>query len=114
LSALGDYRRSLRSIQQAIRVSEPQGLPDLEYLAGRLQFGIAYLQCVSLVQEAAVAQASSHPAEAHNRAQRAFEALRRGIESYAAVARDQSDRGAIASLYEFAFRPLRRRISELQ
>jgi hypothetical protein len=39
---------------------------------------------------------------------------RGAIESYARVARDQSDRGAIATLAEYVYRPLKRKLAELE
>jgi hypothetical protein len=39
--------------------------------------------------------------------------VRQALEAYARVARDQSDRGAIATLNEFAYRPLKEKVVEL-
>ena len=46
-------------------------------------------------------------------AQEGLGSLRRGLEAYARIARSQTDRGAIAMLGEFAYRPLKAKIAEL-
>jgi len=40
--------------------------------------------------------------------------LRESIEAYAAVARNQTDRGAIALAVEYGYRPLEEKLSELK
>jgi hypothetical protein len=47
-------------------------------------------------------------------AENALASARRALEAYARVARDQSDRGAIATMAEYVYRPLRDKVARLQ
>ena len=81
---------------------------------GRFEFGIAYLEALEAVRSAANAEYEQRPADACCAAETALAAARRALEAYARVARDQSDRGAIATMNEYVFRPLRAKVEELQ
>lgn len=113
LSIRKDYAYALEQLGKAIQTSPPPRRADLQYLAGRLKFGIGYLDAVESIADAGVEEAAGHRASARRHAQRAQTALRRAITAYARVAKDQSDRGAIATLNEFAWRPLNRKVAEL-
>ena len=40
-------------------------------------------------------------------------AMREALEAYAAIAADNSDRGAVAALNEYCYRPIRTKLEEL-
>jgi hypothetical protein len=65
------------------------------------------------LHRAARAESDKNPAEASRLAASALAAFRRALEAYARVARDQSDRGALATLAEFAYRPLRDKVAAM-
>jgi len=44
----------------------------------------------------------------------ALEQARTGLEAYARVAGDQSDRGAIATMTEYVYRPLKDKVAQLR
>lgn len=79
-----DYRRALGHAKSA----------KAAYWIGRLEFGIAALDAMEAVRNGDREAARTKTREA--------------IEAYARVAQDQSDRGAIAMLNEFTYRPLSR------
>jgi hypothetical protein len=68
---------------------------------------------VEAVHQAALAEAAGRPEEVSRQTKRALEVARQAIEAYARVARDQSDRGAIATLDEYVYRPLAAKLASL-
>ena len=107
------YQRALEAAQRALAKAAPAGRPYVEYWVGRLEFGIGYLDTIEELHRAARAESDKNPAEASRLAASALAAFRRALEAYARVARDQSDRGALASLAEFAYRPLRDKVAAM-
>lgn len=108
------YREALRAAQRVAAASPPRGRDDADYWVGRFEFGIAYLEALEAVRSAANAEHEQRPADACCAAETALAAVRRALEAYARVARDQSDRGAIATMNEYVFRPLRAKVEALQ
>ena len=109
----GRYFCALEAVQQALGKARLAGVSYLLYMARRLQFGVAYLDAVGALREAAIAEAKGDGKQAFQRANCAVQSARRAIELYASVARDQSDRGAIAVLNEYVYRPLKTKVAEL-
>jgi hypothetical protein len=89
------------------------GRPYVDYWIGRLEFGIGYLDTIEELHQAARAEADKKPAETRRRAESALATFRAALEAYARVARDQSDRGTLATLAEFAYRPLKAKVASL-
>ena len=108
------YREALRVAQRVAAASPPRGRDDADYWVGRFEFGIAYLEALEAVRSAANAEHEQRPADARLSAEMALAAARRALAAYARVARDQSDRGAIATMNEYVFRPLMAKVEELQ
>jgi hypothetical protein len=109
------YSRALAFVEAAQRAADqPSSRRFFLYWTGRLNFGIGYLQTIFAVQKAAAAEADGNRPDARAAAEKALQLIRGAIESYAAVARDQSDRGAIAMLNQYAYFPLRAKVAELQ
>jgi hypothetical protein len=108
------YARALESARRASAKAEPRGRFYADYWVGRLEFATRYLDCVEAVHGAALAEKAGRAAEASHEAQRALGAARQSIEAYARVARDQSDRGAVATLAEYVYRPLATKAAELR
>jgi hypothetical protein len=96
-----DYARALDLARAALAVARPAGRGYVAYHAGRLAFAVGYLDCVELVQRASVAHRGGDPANAAELVREGLGCLRRPLEAWAGVARDLSDRGAIASINEF-------------
>ena len=107
------YQRALEAAQRALAKAAPAGRPYVEYWVGRLEFGIGYLDTIEELHRAARAESDKNPAEASRLAASALAAFRRALEAYARVARDQSDRGTLAALAEFAYRPLRDKVAAM-
>ncbi len=108
------YQRALDAAYRAREKAQPSGQNYVDYWVGRLRFGIGYLDMIASVRRAAIAEANGQPAEAIQHAETALATARQALEAYAGVARDQSDRGAIAVMNEYVYRPLREKVAALQ
>lgn len=108
------WLRALERARRAQRKTRPSGRSYVDYWVGRLEFGIGYLDAVEAVRDAAVAESQGRGSEALQHAESAFSSARRALEAYARVARDQSDRGAIAAMNEYVYRPLKAKVEELR
>ena len=120
------YRRARASAVRAAANSRSAGKAYAEYWVGRLEFGIAYFDCVEAVRRATAMRdeadrlrkagrpedAKQKMAEAGAELKRALELSRAMLESYAHVAQDQSDRGAVATMAEYVYRPLKGKVQQ--
>ncbi|MBM3890272.1 MAG: hypothetical protein FJ388_14250, partial [Verrucomicrobia bacterium] len=108
------YQRALAAARRAQGKASAAGRKYTDYWVGRLEFGIGYLDTIEAVRRAATAEAAKKPAEALQHAETALATARRALEAYARVAGDQSDRGAIATMAEYVYRPLKAKVAQLQ
>ena len=108
------YQRALDAVLRAKAKSTEMKGDYVSYWVGRLQFGILYFDTVEQVRKAAMANAENRRAEAVGNLTGAVETSRRAIEAYVSIARDQSDRAAVAVLNEYVYRPLRAKLEELK
>jgi hypothetical protein len=108
------YAAALETARDAQQQSTPAGGPLTRYWIGRLEFGVGYLRTVAAVRNAARAEADGRHDDVLHYAENALYGLREALESYAAVARDRSDRGAIAVMGEYAYRPLKAKVEALK
>jgi hypothetical protein len=107
------YQRALDAARRALTQTIPAGKPYIDYWIGRLEFGIGYLDTIEQLH-AAAAESEKKPAEAARLAETALATFRNALEAFARVARDQSDRGTLATLAELAYRPLRDKVAALK
>lgn len=101
------YRRALVAARAAAAKSRPAGKVFAEYWVGRLEFGVGYFDCIEATRRAMTLKAEGKEAAAVAEMNRAVDLSRSMLESYARVAADQSDRGAIATMAEYVYRPLK-------
>jgi len=107
------YQRALAAAIRAHEKTPNKKHAYVDYWIGRLEFGIGYFDTIEAVHRAATAESASKPTEAHKLAQEAVAKARAALEAYARIARDQSDRGAIATMNEYVYRPLRAKVRQL-
>jgi hypothetical protein len=107
------YKRALEAARRALASAAPTGRAYVDYWIGRLEFGIGYLDTIEQLQQAASAEADKNLSEAARLAASASDTFRWAMEAYARVARDQSDRGTLATIAEFAYRPLKAKVTSL-
>ncbi len=107
------YERARSAVRRAQSKSTPAGTSYLDFWQGRLEFAVGFTDTVQNVHQAGAAEMVNDYSTSLKHAQEGLESLRRGLEAYASVADSPTDRGAIAMLGEFAYRPLRAKIAEL-
>jgi hypothetical protein len=76
------------------------------YFAKRFEFGLHYMTCVEALRNAGAAKAANDDEKRVAELEKALEALHSALAAYADVARDPSDRGAIAVLNRHGYRIL--------
>lgn len=114
MSVRHHYQIALEAAARVPAKSRKTGKGAAEYWVGRCKFGIAYLDSLEAVRKAATAEQNRRPKDALHSANEALAATRRALEAYANIARDQSDRGAIATMNEYVFRPLRDKVARMK
>ena len=122
------YRRALAAVRKVPEPSRQEGRAYVRYWIGRLEFAIGYLDAIEAVKRAATARKAAKDAKAKNdsqgfrtnlaeamkQAQVAQTTVFRAIEAYARVAKNRADLGAIATLAEYVYRPLKRKAEALR
>lgn len=99
----GDYSNEL---YRAHGASEPPARKLLFYYAKRSEYVLDYLAAVQAVREYGIAQGAGDNDMAIEKLEAAIQSTYNCINTLADVAQDQSDRGLIAVLNAYAYRPL--------
>ncbi|MCY3800285.1 MAG: hypothetical protein OXG46_01775 [Chloroflexi bacterium] len=107
------YLNALDWARQARSKVGSGGGEYIDYWIGRLDFGIAYLDCIESLRNAALADSAGEGDEALRQTHAAVDHCRAGTKAYAAIVQDQSDIGAIAVMNEHVYRPLKAKVKEL-
>jgi len=84
------------------------------YLARRCEFGYEYMNCIDATRSAATARDKKDPKEQRAQLEKAVESMNAACVALSAIARDPSDRGMIAVLNEFGYRPLQKELEKLE
>jgi hypothetical protein len=108
------YQRALAAAKRARAKTVDTGRGYVDYWVGRMEFAVEYMNTVDAMHRAAIAERKPDLAEAVRETESALGSLTRSIEAYARVARGQCDRGAIAELNKFAYRPLKAKLATLR
>ncbi len=107
------YNQAWRAVKKAETLTKPTGKTFVKYLLGRLRFGVCYIDAVKAVAAAGVADKEGRKTDTLAEMEKALVSIREAIEAYASVAADNSDRGAVAALNEYCYRPLRNKLAEI-
>ncbi|MFP6765670.1 MAG: hypothetical protein VB858_18720, partial [Planctomycetaceae bacterium] len=105
-AATDAYTQYMVELYRAHGAISGGGKKMLFYYAKRGEFALEYLAAVKAVREAAIARRDGDTQAALEHLETALEATYNCINTLSDVARDQSDRGVIAVLNAFAYRPL--------
>ncbi|NSW58000.1 MAG: hypothetical protein HPY44_18500 [Armatimonadetes bacterium] len=108
------YARARDAAQRAMAAVPGERRDYARYWAGRLDFGVAYIDAILAIRSAATAEAEGDRARALALAENALASAVSGLEQFAAVARDRSDLGAIATMGEYVYRPLKDKVAQLR
>ena len=112
--ARSEYETALVAARRALEAARPEGRWYPDYWVGRLEFAAGYVEAVETVHRAAVAEAAGRFEEALGHAGQAYDTLHRATLSYARVARNPTDLGAIAVVNEYGRRALTAKMVELK
>lgn len=104
--AVTHYGEYLNELYRAHGASEPPARKLLFYYAKRSEFVLDYLAAVQAVREYGIAKAAGDNDTALEQLEAAIQSTYNCINTLADVAQDQSDRGLIAVLNAYAYRPL--------
>jgi hypothetical protein len=122
------YRRALAAVRKVGEPSRPEGKTYVRYWIGRLEFAVKYFDAIEAVKRAATAEQAAKEAKAKGDAQKlrlslaqaaeqaeaALAATVQAIEAFAGVSKDRADAGAIATMAEYVYRPLKRKAEGLR
>ncbi|HTL30670.1 MAG TPA: hypothetical protein VL282_15670, partial [Tepidisphaeraceae bacterium] len=108
------YQAALDAARRALAKSSESGKAYVNYWIGRLQFGIDYMNAISAVKSAATLESKGDVGGAMKEGSRAIKLVKHALESYAVVARDRSDKGAIAVMNEYVYRKLVAKVQALK
>jgi hypothetical protein len=100
------YMQAMNEMFRAHDNCNPASRRYIYYYARRCEFAMQYMNCIQAVHAAGDAKIGKDTEARLEQLGKAVEALYNALNSLGDVARDQSDRGAIAVLTEFAYRPL--------
>jgi hypothetical protein len=111
--------RSRRRYERALALARSAGAAGrgcraARYWAGRLEFGVRYIDTIEHVRRAATFEQAGRRGASLTYARRALESARGSIEALVRVAQDRSDLGGIAVMNEYVYRPLRAKVAALE
>ena len=104
--ATEEYTQYMIELYRAQGAIDGDARPILFYYAKRGEYVLEYFAAVKAVREAAIAREAGDTDRAMEYLETALEQTYNCINTLADVARDQSDRGVIAVLNAYAYRPL--------
>lgn len=104
--AVAHYGEYSNELYRAHGASDPPARKLLFYYAKRSEYVLEYMAAVQAVREAAIARGAGDNEQALEQLEAAIQSTYNCINTLADVAHDQSDRGLIAVLNAYAYRPL--------
>jgi hypothetical protein len=108
------YQAAQDAAKRALARSSESGKPYVNYWIGRLQFGIDYMNAIEAVKRAGTCESKKDVEGAIREGSRAIELMKHALEAYVGVARDRSDKGAIAVMNEYVLRKLVAKVEALR
>ena len=122
------YRRALDAVRKVPAPSRPEGKAYVQYWTARLEFAVQYFDAIDAVKKGATAEKAARDAkqkgddrayraklaDAIQYAKAAHAAAFHAIDTYAAVAKNRADAGAVATMAEYVCRQLNRKIEALR
>jgi len=122
------YQRALDAIRTVPPQTRPEGKAYVDYWTGRLQFAVGYFDALRAAQKAAIAEKAAQEAkqkgdtavyraklaEAMEHTKAARTAGFQAIDTYANVARNRADAGAVATMAQYVCRAIDKKLAELR
>jgi hypothetical protein len=102
------YAGAMDEMYRGIRATyNDPARPILLYNAKRCEFAVQFFHCLDSTRSAGAARTKGDKEAEVQHLEKATESIYNALNAYGDVARDPSDRGAIAMLAEFVYRPLK-------
>ena len=108
------YLNAMNEMYRANTRAREGGRPFTLYFARRFEFAFEYMNAVEAVRLAGLAKVNGNRDTQLADLEKALESMDGALNALAAVARSNSDRGMIAYLNEFAYRPILQEIEALE
>jgi len=106
------YVGAMNEMYRAHDRSQPRGRPYLRYYCKRLEFAVEYVASVQALRRAGAAKAAGEQETHVAELEKATESMYNALSALAEVARDSGDRGAIAVLNVWGYRPLQQALAD--
>jgi hypothetical protein len=106
------YVGAMNEMYRAHDRSQPRGRPYLRYYCKRLEFAVEYVGSVQALRRAGAAKAAADAETQVAELEKATESMYNALSALAEVARDSGDRGAIAVLNAWGYRPLQQALAD--
>jgi len=113
-AAADDYLNAMNEMYRANTRAREGGRAFSLYWARRFEFALEYLSFAQAVQKAGAAEMTKDTVTQIAELEKAIESLNNALNAMAAVARSNSDRGLIAILNEYGYRPLKKKLAEAE
>ncbi len=113
-SAADDYLNAMNEMYRANTRAREGGRPFTLYWARRFEFALEYLTFAQAVQKASVAETAKDTTTQIAELEKGTESLNNGLNAMAAIARSNSDRGLIAVLNKYGYRPLKNKLAQAE
>ncbi|MFN0054250.1 MAG: alpha-glucuronidase family glycosyl hydrolase [Planctomycetales bacterium] len=107
------YLNAMNEMYRANTRAREGGQAYSLYFARRCEFAYEYMNCVEATRQAGLARRAGNLDEQRARLEAAVESIHSALNALAAVARSNSDRGVIAVLNEYGYRPLKGELEKL-
>lgn len=108
------YLNAMNEMYRANTRARKGGRDYSLYCARRYEFAFEYMNCVESVRLAGLARRAGNAEEQRSKLEAAVESIHSALQALAAVARTNSDRGVIAVLNEYGYRPLKAELEKLE
>ncbi len=113
-SAADDYLNAMNEMYRANTRAREGGRAFTLYWARRFEFALEYLSFAQAVQKASAAETAKDTVTQIAELEKGIESLNNGLNAMAAIARNNSDRGLIAVLNKYGYRPLKKKLAEAE
>ena len=107
-----NYLDAMNEMYRANTRAREGGRAFTLYYARRFEFGFEYLNAVEAIRNAGIAKRKGDAEAQIAELEKAIDAVTNACNAMAAVARNQSDRGVIAVMNEYGYRPLLKMLDE--
>ncbi len=108
------YLNAMNEMYRANTRARDGGRQLTLYWARRCEFGYEYMNFTEAVRNANIAEKNNDFPKQIAELEKAIESLNNALNAMAAVARSNSDRGLIAVLNEYGYRPLKKKLAEAE